>query len=333
MLDKAPQPGDSADFAEQLRAYIEITLHQPVRFTHWNGATGLPVFLSQRYDFLTGSISQQPCLFAVDRGTINVTPVEVSKHLVHIERVFDGIVIYTAQRLSADRRARLIANNVSFVIPGNQLYIPQLALDLREYFRARPKRRQAQFSPVAQALLFYHLLGMPQPAEALQGSYSAMSVWRAYEELRQLDLVKISKRGRANWIDLIADPRKLLDMAGPYLRDPARSRKHVGAGSMSAGIMQAGESALAALTDLSPPALPVYAVHYKEWGNVIAESNLRLVKHDEDATSIMELWHYDPKILANAGIVDRLSLYAQFRNHFDERIAKAAEDLLEQISW
>ena len=97
--------------------------------------------------------------------------------------------------------------------------------------------------------------------------------------------------------------------------------------------MQAGESALAALTDLSPPALPVYAVHYKEWGNVIAESNLRLVKHDEDATSIMELWHYDPKILANAGIVDRLSLYAQFRNHFDERIAKAAEDLLEQISW
>lgn len=333
MLDKVPQPGDATDFAEQLRAYVEVTLHQPVRFTHWLGATGLPVFLSHRYDFLTGSISRHPCLFAVDRGTINVTPTEVSKHLVHIERVFDGIVIYAAQRLSADRRARLIANNVSFVIPGNQLYIPQLALDLREYFRARPKRKQAQFSPVTQALLFYHLLSLPQPPEAFLGSYSTMSAWRAYEELRQLELVKISKRGRANWIDLIAEPRQLFDMAGPFLRDPARSRKYVGTGSMSAGIMQAGESALAALTDLSPPALPVYAVHYKEWGRVIADSNLTLVKHDEDAKSIMELWHYDPKILATAGIVDRLSLYAQFRNHSDERIAKAAEDLLEQISW
>lgn len=333
MLDKAPQPDDAADFAKQLRAYIEVTLHQPVRVAHWIGATGLPVFLSHRYDFLTGSISRQPCLFAVDRGTIHVTPTEVSKHLVHIERVFDGIVIYAAQRLSADRRARLVANNVSFVIPGNQLYIPQLALDLREYFRARPKRRQAQFSPVTQALLFYHLLSLPQPPEVFLGSYSTMSVWRAYEELRQLDLVKISKRGRANRVDMIAEPRQLLDMAGPFLRDPARSRKYVGTGSMSAGIMQAGESALAALTNLSPPALPVYAVHYKEWSNVIAKSNLTLVEHDEDAKSVMELWHYDPKILANAGIVDRLSLYAQFQHHPDERIAKAAEDLLEHISW
>ncbi len=190
-----------------------------------------------------------------------------------------------------------------------------------------------QISPVAQALLFYHLLKLPLPGKALLGSYSTMSVWRAYGELRQLDLVKISKRGRANWIDLISEPRKLLDMAGPYLRDPARSRKYVSTGSLSAGIMQAGESALAALTDLSPPSLPVHAVHYKEWDNVIADSNLTLAKYDEDAKSIVELWHYDPKILANAGAVDRLSLYAQFRNHSDERIAKAAEDLLEQIPW
>ena len=181
--------------------------------------------------------------------------------------------------------------------------------------------------------MFYHLLKLPQPDKALLDSYSTMSVWRAYGELRQLDLVKISKRGRANWIDLISEPRKLLDMAGPYLRDPARSRKYVSTGSLSAGIMQAGESALAALTDLSPPSLPVHAVHYKEWDNVIADSNLTLAKYDEDAKSIVELWHYDPKILANAGAVDRLSLYAQFRNHSDERIAKAAEDLLEQIPW
>ena len=147
MLDKVPQPDDAADFAEQLRAYIQVTLHQPVRFTHWLGATGLPVFLSHRYDFVTGSISRQPCLFAVDRGTINVTPTEVSKHLVHIERVFDGIVIYAAQQLSADRRARLIANNVSFVIPGNQLYIPQLALDSSGVFSRQAQTKTGSVLP------------------------------------------------------------------------------------------------------------------------------------------------------------------------------------------
>ena len=80
-----------------------------------------------------------------------------------------------------------------------------------------------------------------------------MSVWRAYEELRQLDLVKVTKRGRTNWVELNSEPRHLIDKARPYLRNPVRSQKNVGAGFFAPNVMQAGESALAALTDLSPP--------------------------------------------------------------------------------
>ena len=333
MLEKALQLAVADDFAEQLRAYVEATLHQPVQLSRWNGAAGLPIFLSHRYDFFTGTISHQPCLFAIDRNTISVTPTEVAKHLAHIERAFDGIVIYAAQRLSADRRARLVANGVPFIIPRNQLYIPQLALDLREYFRAQPKRRPEQLSPVAQAVLFHHLLRPPQSAKALHDSYSTMSIWRAYEELRLLDLMKVTKHGRTNRIDLIAEARHLIDMARPYLRNPARSQKNIGAGFIPPHIRQAGESALSTLTDLSSPPLPVYAVHYKEWSGVSATSDLTVVKHVEEATSVIELWHYDPKILAHDGVVDRLSLYAQFWEYPDERVAKAAKDLLEQISW
>jgi hypothetical protein len=31
----------------------------------------------------------------------------------------------------------LIEQKVSFIVPGNQLYLPDLGLDLREYFRQR----------------------------------------------------------------------------------------------------------------------------------------------------------------------------------------------------
>ena len=334
MLDKFQQPHISTDFSERLRAYIESTLHQPVRLAHWRGSTGLPVFLSQRYDFFTGMVSNQRCLFAIDPGVDCLTPAEIARHLAHIERAFDGIVIYAAQRLSADRRARLITKGAPFVIPGNQLYIPQLALDLREYFRARPKPRPEQLSPVAQAVLFHHLLHPSNPGKALQDSYSEMSVWRAYEELRQLDLVKVTKRGRNNRIALNAGPRHLIDMARPYLRNPVRGQKNVSAGFIAPHIMQAGEAALAELTNLSPPALPVCAVHYKDWGSMAGELELTEVEFVEDADSVIELWHYDPKLLAPEGIiVDRLSLHAQFWNHPDERVAKSAEDLLEQVSW
>ena len=333
MLEKVLQPAGADDLAEQLRTYIEATLHQPVQLSQWKDATGLPAFLSHRYDFFAGSISHQPCLFAVDRDSASVTPKEVARHLVQVERAFDGTVIYAAQRLSADRRARLIANGVPFIIPRNQLYIPQLALDLREYFHARPRPRSEQLSPAAQAVLFHHLLSPLQAAKALHDSYSAMSIGRAYKELAQFGLVEVTKHGRANKIEFMAESRHLIDLARPYLRNPVRSQKNIGAGLIPPHISQAGESALSTLTDLSPPTLPVYAVHYKEWSNTVANAALTLVEHVDEAVSVIELWHYDPMILADAGVVDRLSLWTQFRNHPDERVAKAAEDLLEQVSW
>ena len=333
MLYRALQSSGANDFVEQLRTYVETTLHQPVQLNRWNGVAGLPTFLSQRYDFFTGSISRQPCLFAVDRDITSATPTEVAKHIAYIKRLFEGIVIYAAQRLSADRRARLIANGVPFIIPRNQLYIPQLALDLREYFRARPKRKPEQLSPAAQVLLFHLLLRRPQSTKALRDSYSAMSISRASRELAQLGLTKVMKHGRTNKVEFSAEPRRLVDMARPYLFNPARSRQYVVAYIVLPHIKQAGESALSMLTDLSPPPAPVYAVHYKKWSSLLETPGLTAVKYVEDATAVIELWRYDPEILAHADVVDRLSLYAQFWDNPDERVAKAAEDLLGQISW
>ena len=333
MLEKALQPAITDDMAEQLRSYIQTTLHQPVQLGHWNDATSLPAFLSHRYDFFAGSISRQSCLFAVDRHSTSIRPKEVARHLIQMERAFEGVVIYAAQRLSADRRARLIAKGVPFIIPRNQLYIPQLALDLREYFHARPRPRSEQLSPAAQSVLFCHILQPSSSAKSLHDSYSAMSIGRAYKELALFGLAEVTKQGRANKIEFLAESRHLLELARPCLRNPVRSQKNIGAGSISPNISQGGESALSTLTDLSPPTLPVYAVYYKEWSKALASAGLTLVEHVDEAASVIELWHYDPMILAAAGVVDRLSLWTQFKNHPDERVAKAAEDLLEQVAW
>ena len=96
---------------------------------------------------------------------------------------------------------------------------------------------------------------------------------------------------------------------------------------------RAGESALAALTDLSPPQQPVEAIHINEWRVLGKVLDIAMVKHKDEASSVLELWHYDPKILSADPIVDPLSLYAQFWDHPDERVAGAAESLLERLEW
>jgi len=47
----------------------------------------------------------------------------------------------------------------------------------------------------------------------------------------------------------------------------------------------------------------------------------------------IETWSYDPAALATSDVVDELSLYLSTRDHPDERVAQAADQLLENMSW
>ena len=45
----------------------------------------------------------------------------------------------------------------------------------------------------------------------------------------------------------------------------------------------------------------------------------------------MELWRYDPKMLASDGYVDRLSLALALSDDNDERVEEAVEEMLTQV--
>ena len=95
----------------------------------------------------------------------------------------------------------------------------------------------------------------------------------------------------------------------------------------------AGETALANITGLAPPHLPVYAVHSDDWTTLAETPDVVTVDDPDQADALIELWHYRPDVLSEYVTVDSLSLYAQFRNHPDERVAKAADDALEHVAW
>ena len=48
----------------------------------------------------------------------------------------------------------------------------------------------------------------------------------------------------------------------------------------------------------------------------------------------IEIWKYDPELLARKGVVDPLSLYMSMKNTKDERVEMMALDtLLEKFQW
>ena len=68
-------------------------------------------------------------------------------------------VVYVTEALASYERRHLIAKKVPFIVPGNQLFLPELGIDLREYFRGRAPTADVHLSPATQAVLIATLLG------------------------------------------------------------------------------------------------------------------------------------------------------------------------------
>ena len=322
--------------AAALQRHLEEALHEPARVAALDHAPNLPSFLSRMYNLHHGHIAGRPCIFLVTTDD-TATPSEIAKHVTLVRHVVDEIVIFVAPRLNAHNRSRLIRYGVPFVVPGNQLYIPDLAMDLRERFRTPKPRRASGLSPAAQAVLFHRLLGLDETATtptllATQLNYSAMSICRAFDELVGAGLAQTERFGRGRHIRFQTEGRQLFDASQNLLRSPVRTEKFIRDVQSIPPLKQAGESALAELTDLSLPPLPTFAVAVRDW-RIVAQA-IKSVETDRDqASHIVETWSYDPAALSSAHTVDPLSLYARFHDHRDERVSIAAERLLEGMPW
>ena len=335
MLEKSPDMLERSSLGA-LERYLGATLHDPVQVNPLEYVLGLPAFLDRMYRLGEGRVAGRRCVFL---ATVNdaATPADIAKHVALVRSAVNAIVVFVTPSLSAYNRSRLIGRGVPFVVPGTQLYIPDLAMDLRERFRTPPQRRTNGLSPAAQAVLFHRLLRLDEAATtptliAARLRYAAMSISRAFDGLVEADLAHTEKRGKERHIRFKNEGRKLFDAAHDLLCSPVCAEKFVRDGHHIEPLKHAGESALAELTDLSLPPLHTFTVAASNWKAVAQTCGLVETSRDE-AAQIVETWAYDPLGLSDARTVDPLSLYAQFRDHRDERVSKAAERLLKGMAW
>lgn len=333
MLSTLPSTG--AAFAGALQRYLSETLHLEINVSDFVAVPRLQAFLERRYRLYEAHIARRHCVFAVTREDIS-TPGDIAKHIANIRSAVEALVVLATPSLSSHNRQRLLKYGVAFVVPGNQLYIPELAMDLRENFRAPKEAETDGLAPAAQAVLFHHLLGRSEgvliPSRvARELGYSAMSIGRAFDDLVSTGLAETAKHGKERHLRFTGDRRTLFDAARGYMRSPVRGVKFL-QGTPDSALMISGESALAELTDLAPPRIATRAITASDW-KVIARDH-GLVETDRfGADYAIETWSYDPARLSASPVVDRLSLHAQFKDHHDERVAAAARQLLEGVQW
>ena len=88
-----------------------------------------------------------------------------------------------------------------------------------------------------------------------------------------------------------------------------------------------GESALAEYSMLNPPKVECYGAFGASDYEAISSSRL----NDSKRECAVEIWHYDPRKLADGQCVDRLSLALSLRESADERVEMAVEEMLDKV--
>ena len=164
---------------------------------------------------------------------------------------------------------------------------------------------------------------------------SAMNITRAVQELVSLELVETQKVGRSDLVLPVDSGETLYEKAKLYLIDPIQKRVFVKQDHELDALPLSGESALAERTMLNPPSVACRAIDRRAYKQH-QESGLELVDPAwySGADYIeLEVWKYDPGLLAENGMVDAVSLAASFANDQDERIEIAVEEMMEEHKW
>ncbi|MBZ4312551.1 hypothetical protein LAN17_23580, partial [Mycobacterium tuberculosis] len=82
-------------------------------------------------------------------------------------------------------------------------------------------------------------------------------------------------------------------------------------------------------TMLNEPRIECRAAPAAAWKRMARQHGLETAWAYDDHRIELQTWAYDPQVLSDNEIADRLSLYLSVRHDVDERVAQAADQLLE----
>jgi len=349
---------------KDIERYLQDVLGLTAIVKPWAGGAALPYFLHDAYEFASIELIGAPYVLMLERDKATsaskvrkhldtlaqasgyvlmlerdkaTSASKVRKHLDTLAQASGAVGIYVAAALSSYDRKRLVGQRVPFIVPGNQLYLPDLGIDLREYFRQRRETPDKGLSPATQALLISALLNPwkaeVHPAELNAGlGYTSMTLSRAVKELENAGLASVVGVGRQRWLRFEDNSQAVWRKALPLLRDPVKQSVWA---MPDPGVQQqarlAGESALAHATLLAEPIHPVYAISSEQWKRA-QQLGMRALPSPEPGACLWQIWRYDPNICPVAGSVDPLSLILSLRNERDERVQQALSEFEKGLS-
>ncbi|QZT38642.1 MarR family transcriptional regulator [Halosquirtibacter xylanolyticus] len=334
---------------EYLKTYLKEILGEPIGIERLpkNQLKVMPLYIYHAYNIYETTLLNQHVILLENKNVDDFKISQTDKHIELLREAFSMPVVLVLAQLASYNRLRLIDKRINFIVPGKQLFIPDLMMDLRESFAPYKKQNKETLTPSAQLIVLYHILNRDE-AEAIKNLsfkeiaeklvYSSMAITKAVENLKQLDLIEVQglKEKRISFVYDRIDLWKKLKENGFY-RDPVLKRVFVDEIPHDTQLLRSNESALTEYSDMNPSRQLFFAIEKNAY-YALQKSNKLVNENKYEGRYCLEVWKYNPLTLAEIfnrypKIVDPLSLFISFMGDSDERIEMALEQIEEKYLW
>ena len=323
-----------APAAVKVEDYLLKTFGLRIKITPLTDVS-LPFYLSNLFSLGTTEISSSKLLLCTLSSDEKLSPTQFRKYAVELHDRTGLEPVFVLLGLSSWDRTRLIEGRIAFIVPGRQLYLPTLLIDLREHF-ARERGKPDRLSYPAQFLVIMEILygrveGRTVRELSREFTFSADTMSRAVRELLALNLVETGD-GKARPLHFALDKHRLWKAALSYLKSPVKSMWYTPSSSTLQNLPYAGMSALARLSMMNEDERLCYAISYSS-AKPLIENGIFHTQPLKDSDHLIEVWAYDPRAMTgkDSSAVDPLSLYLSLAGENDERIRKAIEGLVKEL--
>lgn len=294
----------------------------------------LPLYLSHAYSYALFELDGNSFLLAQERDDMPKTAGQLKKQSKAFMQHTGRPVVFVLYNQSAQLKRKMIQDRINFIVPENQIYLPDLLIALKENNR-QSLTFSASLTPSAQLLLLYHLqIEDLAPFSfkdiAMKLAYSPKTITKIAAELKAKGLCRISgKKEKRLAFDF--DRKQLWQkseplMLSPILKSYFTSRKE------NQSFCQSGDKALAFYTFLSDTNRNEYAISKTLFEELKEKDYWDYLDETEGDTQI-EIWKYNPCLLSNNGYIDPLSLYLCYRDDENERVSAEIRNLIDKRSW
>jgi hypothetical protein len=306
------------------------------------------MYVSQLYKIYTTRLLATELVLVQLVNANNLSIAQTEKQIRNLNILFNKTVVLILDQVVSYNRIRLIKKKVNFIVPGKQLFLPEMLVDLKEGDAIKSSLKEKQnLIPSAQVMVLYQILGLSEFWDiekksfkeiALKLNYSPMAISKAVGNLQTLDLVTIAGK-KEKYIQFNYDKVKLWEKIeeNDFWNYPVFKRVYIDELPMGIKTWDCNTSALSEYSDMNQSRQNYVAIGRTEY-NRLNKQNLFKNANPTEGTYCLEVWKYNPGILTQTTIfteliVDPLSLYLTLKNTPDERIEMALEQIKKKFIY